>query len=111
MEMPKFLQKAKEYMFPSHDPEENQAAAINQAAKKEAGVELPEKPEPAKVNQAAEGMKAARENLADKGKSPIEEGKGKKGNFCTLKIFFEDFPADPVVKNPHFHCWGYGLAP
>ena len=77
MEMPKFLQKAREFMFPSHDPEENQATAINQAAKKEAGIELPEKPEPAKVNQAEEGMKAARENLADKGKSPIEEGKGK----------------------------------
>lgn len=41
----------------------------------------------------------------------VEEGKGKKDNFYTLKIFFQDFPADPLVKNPHFHFWGYGLAP
>ena len=75
MEIGKYLKKAKETLFPSHNPDEDQATAINQAAKKEAGVEIPK--EPAKVNQAEEGMKAARENLASKGKSPIEEGKGK----------------------------------
>ena len=41
----------------------------------------------------------------------VGERKGKKDNFCTLKIVFQDFPADPLVKNPHFHCWGYGLDP
>ena len=41
----------------------------------------------------------------------VGEREGKKDNFCTLKIVFQDFPADPLVKNPHFHCWGYGLDP
>lgn len=104
----KVWDKVKNALFPSHDPEEDQASAWNQVARKEAGVEMPK--EPAKVNQAEEGMKSARENLEKSGKSPTVEGKGKENFERNEKELETKLPRHETQEgkmNPSSE-WGFG---